>query len=551
MKRLLLPVLIICVMLGSAFASVNEDGVLMIPKTLVAPVIDAVMDSNVYRYEAATIAVVPDNAELDNPPDDYYDLFGSFRMAFDDAKVYLWLEVNDDLINPGADWQYDGVEIYFDADDSRGEAYDGVDDVQIRFNVGEFELADIDLGYGTSAGWGLTRDNFEYVVEETDLGWVLEVAFPIEDLQLVPDLSFGFDVQINDADESTRENMYRWWGDDNNAWQNATFNGAAILNSAEVIDGMALAIPKGSAPTIDGEMSPGEWADATSVSQDRLDNSMNTFDEIEDWTDLTGTSYWKWDDNNLYYLLTVVDDVNDPAPDNSVNQWEWDSIEIMFDADNSKGVAPYDGIDDIQIRYNLLQTTTDEIDAGYGDAADWGWAKENVTYATMETDLGWNIEVAMPLVDLQIEPGLEFGLETQLNDEDQGDGGGRTVSRWWGPSEDPWHNASLFGTAVLVAGTVGAATEKPAVVTNFDLSQNYPNPFNPTTSISYSVAQVGQVELTVYDMLGKEIATLVNEVKTAGQHTVSFDGTDLTSGIYFYTLTAGEQRSTNKMMLVK
>ena len=546
MKKLLLPLLIVTILVGTSFAKVTEDSVLVIPKTAVAPTIDAVLDTNIWNYVPEVLCVVPDfgDAAL---PDDWFDLFGSLRLMFDDTNLYLWLEVQDDIINTeGGDWQYDGVELYFDADESKGEEYDGIDDLQMRFNVGEQTTDLIDTGYGTSTGWGFDTAGIEFAIEETDLGWALEAAIPLDELQLVPDVTFGFDAQINDADETTRENMARWWSDNNDEWKNASLFGTAMLNSNRVINGETLDIPKGAAPTVDGEMGAGEWEDAVVISQNRLDTGYNIFDNVEDWMDVRSWSYLKWDDTNLYYFLKVYDDVYDYT-DESGHDWDFDSIELMFDADNSKS-APYDGIDDIQIRYNLGETETDQIDAGYGDAADWGWAKENVSYVVLESEEGWNVEVAMPLADLQIEPGLEFGFEAQLND---GDDGVRTVYRWWAPSEPPWHDASMFGTANLVSGADGVASKTPAVVTNFDLSQNYPNPFNPTTSINYSVAKAGQVQLTVYDMLGKEVTTLVNEAKPAGQYTATFDGSDLSSGIYFYTLTAGAQQSTNKMMLVK
>jgi len=83
------------------------------------------------------------------------------------------------------------------------------------------------------------------------------------------------------------------------------------------------------------------------------------------------------------------------------------------------------------------------------------------------------------------------------------------------------------------------------------LQQNFPNPFNPTTQIRFSLAEQSQVTLKVYNILGKEIATLVNDVKGAGVHEVSFNGTGLASGVYFYTLQTGKFTQTNKMILVK
>lgn len=91
----------------------------------------------------------------------------------------------------------------------------------------------------------------------------------------------------------------------------------------------------------------------------------------------------------------------------------------------------------------------------------------------------------------------------------------------------------------------------PVLVNSFDLEQNYPNPFNPSTSIKYSVAERSNVNIKIYDMLGKEVANLVNTVKEAGSHEVSFNASNLASGMYVYTITAGNFTSSKKMMLMK
>ena len=85
----------------------------------------------------------------------------------------------------------------------------------------------------------------------------------------------------------------------------------------------------------------------------------------------------------------------------------------------------------------------------------------------------------------------------------------------------------------------------------YKLEANYPNPFNPSTAISFSIPERAKVNLTVYDILGNEIATLINEEKEGGNYTINFDASDLTSGIYFYRLTSGGISQSRKMLLIK
>ena len=85
----------------------------------------------------------------------------------------------------------------------------------------------------------------------------------------------------------------------------------------------------------------------------------------------------------------------------------------------------------------------------------------------------------------------------------------------------------------------------------FVLYQNYPNPFNPVTTIKFAVQQSGPVTLNVYNISGQKVATLINNQLPAGTYSVTFDGSRLPSGIYFYQLTAGNHRATRKMILTK
>jgi len=86
---------------------------------------------------------------------------------------------------------------------------------------------------------------------------------------------------------------------------------------------------------------------------------------------------------------------------------------------------------------------------------------------------------------------------------------------------------------------------------SFTLSQNYPNPFNPTTTISFAIEHPQFVTLKVYDLLGREIRTLIDGDRQAGQHTVPFDASNLSSGMYFYHLQAGDMAESKRMVLLK
>ncbi len=102
-----------------------------------------------------------------------------------------------------------------------------------------------------------------------------------------------------------------------------------------------------------------------------------------------------------------------------------------------------------------------------------------------------------------------------------------------------------------VQASVTSSVEEQAVPKVYAMEQNYPNPFNPTTVISYQLPVATHVRLVVFDVLGREVATLANGVREAGYYKESFNASGLSSGLYFYQLKAGEQTFLKKMMLVK
>jgi len=107
----------------------------------------------------------------------------------------------------------------------------------------------------------------------------------------------------------------------------------------------------------------------------------------------------------------------------------------------------------------------------------------------------------------------------------------------------------IYGT--LTGGWTGLKNFNTGVPDEFSMSQNYPNPFNNTSNLKFEIANLGDVKLVVYDVMGREVQTLVNEELQPGTYEVTFDANGLNSGVYFYKLTTGDYTATKRMVLVK
>jgi len=123
--------------------------------------------------------------------------------------------------------------------------------------------------------------------------------------------------------------------------------------------------------------------------------------------------------------------------------------------------------------------------------------------------------------------------------------------RMWRRALTPAEVSSTWNSDLGGCGIVGITPNSNEIPANYSLSQNYPNPFNPVTNIKFAIPTTGYVKLVIFDVLGREIASLVNDNMTAGSYTVDFDASSLSSGVYFYRLDAGDFTQTKKMLLVK
>ena len=178
------------------------------------------------------------------------------------------------------------------------------------------------------------------------------------------------------------------------------------------------------------------------------------------------------------------------------------------------------------------------------------WGKTNLTGEIFQVDININQSIntnpsffTMP-VRIKINTSLGDTVVTIFNNSQNQDFQFEIVG-------NPNSINFDYGNWILddVLSIIGVEDEFSPV--NFSLSQNYPNPFNPNTTIKYEISEMSFVTLKVFDLLGKEVATLINEEKPMGNYEIKFDGSKLTSGIYFYQLQAGAFVETKKMILLK
>lgn len=173
-------------------------------------------------------------------------------------------------------------------------------------------------------------------------------------------------------------------------------------------------------------------------------------------------------------------------------------------------------------------------------------------------------EVSLAVTDLQVQITVS-GTTNDIAGE-LVDAGGTVVAVNNGTSSNPFtltapgpgnytvnagHAGPLRWDSASISITVTDVGENPSNPIVYKLYDNYPNPFNPSTILRYSIPEASFTTIKIFDALGNEVSSLVNETKTAGTYEVEFNATDLSSGIYYYTLQAGSFTQTKKMILIK
>jgi len=533
-----------------------------IPKTTIAPVIDGIQDS-VWKSLDWNFQTSYDNNGTGWI--DWVDLCGVHKMMYDDDNLYCIFYTQDD--DPyGSDaasvnWQRNAVEVYLDGDNSKLHSVVAPDH-HLTFrheHIGDEVNSDWDVETG------LDSTGLEWkIMDDANMpGYWLEFKVPLANIDMTntPGTLIGIEFQQDDNDgdaTSPRDAVSKWFMDDgDSSWQYASTWGVGIQTDQVASDKPIIyKIPTANAPVVDGELDHA-FKSGTSITQNHHGNGATY---PNDFMDAFVRTYLVYDDDNLYGFLEVYDD--DPyGSDASAVNWQRNAVELYLDGDNSKLHSVVAPDHHLTFRHEHIG---DEVNSDWDletglDSTGIEWKITDFTKAIGQDNVevvGYSVEFKVPLANLDMSntPGTVIGLEVQQDDNDGDATNPREhVTKWTMFSGDSsWQYASTWGEAVqgdLISVDIKEKTSQ--LPTAFSLSQNYPNPFNPSTKISFSITEPGLVLLKVYNLLGQEVATLVNEQLASNTYEVDFVASNLPSGVYFYKVESGNNSMTKKMILLK
>ncbi|MDD8017213.1 MAG: T9SS type A sorting domain-containing protein [Bacteroidota bacterium] len=280
---------------------------------------------------------------------------------------------------------------------------------------------------------------------------------------------------------------------------------------------------------------------------------------LTDSLDLSAKAYLAMDANNLYVAFDVVDDTVsiDTA---GVNTWAQDSPDLNIGLYDSKGLnhAGYGrgATPDHMFRFSLNRLNNDHN----GTVVMYPGA--NYIFKKKSLTPGYIVEAKMPFTLLASlyagdslfvpKQGMRIPIDFSINDRDGKTGiYDREAILAYSYLNNNSSYQNMYNWTYTWLGIPQSVQQDEAVARTFQLWQNYPNPFNPTTNIKYSIPQSGMVSLKVFDILGREVMTVLNQFQAAGSYTATLDASKLATGVYVYRLDSGSFSSVKKMMLIK
>lgn len=333
-------------------------------------------------------------------------------------------------------------------------------------------------------------------------------------------------------------------------------NSAPLTNTAKGVTTISINPPSNFAA--DGDLS--EWQSITPFRMFISDGSGHevTNTTISSDADCSALSWVAVDQEYLYVAFDVTDDVF--VPDAQATSYLNDAPDIYLGLYNWHGL-PHTGLKrgaapDYHFRFAYNRVIIDNIsgaDSIVGLGPDYYYGEAFGTGYRVEFRIKWT-DLAAVAGDSVFTPveGFRIPIDYSINDADATNE--REGILTYSPNNEDLSYGDVSRWAYTWIGNlwnpVGVERESETV-TNYSLSQNYPNPFNPSTQIKFTIKEAGLVTLKVFDILGREVTTLINRELTGGSYNIDFNAAGLASGIYFYRLESGSFVQTNKMMLLK
>lgn len=327
----------------------------------------------------------------------------------------------------------------------------------------------------------------------------------------------------------------------------------AVTNTAKGIPTISLDVPTGFA--VDGDLT--EWYDSDIVPWVLTPETDNVpVGTVTDNADLTATVFLAIDNDYLYVAADVIDDVYNFGEG---EWWNQDAFEFFIGLYDSRGTKHTSNKRGAEPDYKLQMHANGLVNEYIGNTI---WTVDDPLFHL--EDFGGSdyvIETKIPLDsiagpdDERFYPkrGMRIPIEIYFHDNDGAWDGNlawspfNTDHAWQSPTE--WSH-TWIGDTTHVAET-GIAGDNRLILKSYRLEQNYPNPFNPTTQIRYTIPHPGNVTIRIFNMVGQQVAELVNDYQVMGSYNVVWNAENLPSGIYFYQIQSGVFKQTKKMMLVK
>ncbi len=333
-------------------------------------------------------------------------------------------------------------------------------------------------------------------------------------------------------------------------------NSTAVTNTAKGKPTISLSAPT-STFAADGNLQ--EWQ---SINKFRMYPSDGTGFVVTNTTitgdaDASADAYVAMDNQYLYVAFDVNDDI--VVQNNNGDSYLNDGADLYIGLYNWRGM-PHTGYrrgtePDYHFRFaynRILIDGSAGTDSLIGLGADYYFGEKFPSGYIVEARISF-AQLALQGNDITFVPveGYRIPFDMALNDADAT--GSREGILTYSPfNEDrSYQDVSRWTHTWIGSLWTPVGVEDELTAESYALAQNYPNPFNPSTTIKYSIQKAGLVTLRVYDMLGREVATLVDQEQNAGVYSVKFNASGLASGIYLYKLESGSFSKTHKLMLIK